>query len=262
MKKVYIKTSRAKLLNCIAFIAMLTVNTLAGFGKINNVSTADVSRMYDSLITPAGITFSIWFVIYALLAVFIFWQLTTSDSSAIADIGISFAVTCALNIGWLIAWHYGKIYLATLIIAALFIALAEFKNRDLTLPGIVNVAFSIYEGWILFATIGSVFIIAGSAFDKFMYSSLAQSLTCLMLILAAFTAYYKLDADKDYAFALAVVWALAGVVIRHMQPGFDIGYGMEYMAIIFAAIMGIAVVVAGFFISRGRHKKSELTAGS
>lgn len=254
MKKLNITTGWARALSLIAYLAMLAVNTLASFGKINEVTTADVSRMYDSLITPAGITFMIWFVIYALLGLFVFWELFIASDAAVRDIGISFAVTCFLNIGWIFAWHFGKIYLSTLIIAALFIAIAEFKNRGIKLFGLADIGFSIYEAWILFATIGSIMIAAGVAFDSFKYSILAQSLTCVALVLAAFTAYYKLDDDRDLAFAFTIVWALAGVIIRHVQPGFDIGFGSEYFAVLFAAIMSVAVVIAAFFISWGKRK--------
>ena len=55
-------------LNAIFFILTLVVNTLGGLGIINDMSQSDVSNKYFTLITPAGFTFSIWSVIYGLIA--------------------------------------------------------------------------------------------------------------------------------------------------------------------------------------------------
>ncbi|MBX2961501.1 MAG: hypothetical protein KF687_03260 [Cyclobacteriaceae bacterium] len=50
-------------LNTLALIGVLTVNALANILPINGLNTGQVSALYPSLFTPAGITFSIWSVI-------------------------------------------------------------------------------------------------------------------------------------------------------------------------------------------------------
>ena len=63
-----------RLLNLFAFIAMVAMNLVAELVPLNGVTSGQVSDMYASLFTPAGITFSIWGVIYLALAYFAFWQ--------------------------------------------------------------------------------------------------------------------------------------------------------------------------------------------
>lgn len=62
------------LIHSLVLIAVLTVNALANILPINGLNTGEVSALYPSLFTPAGITFSIWSVIYLLLLAFVLWQ--------------------------------------------------------------------------------------------------------------------------------------------------------------------------------------------
>src|SRR5690242_14238874 len=62
--------------NAVTFAAVIAINSLAGGTKLlGGRNTADVSAAYPTLVTPAGFTFAIWGVIYALLAIFVVFQL-------------------------------------------------------------------------------------------------------------------------------------------------------------------------------------------
>ncbi|MCR4395201.1 MAG: hypothetical protein NUW07_00530, partial [Candidatus Saccharicenans sp.] len=62
-------------LNLVGFLFMVTINYLANALPINNLDTRQLSDKYPNLFVPAGFTFSIWGLIYLLLAVFIFFSL-------------------------------------------------------------------------------------------------------------------------------------------------------------------------------------------
>jgi len=49
-----------KTLVAIAYLCMVTVNTLANTIPINGKNTGQVSDSYQNLFAPAGITFAIW----------------------------------------------------------------------------------------------------------------------------------------------------------------------------------------------------------
>ena len=61
-------------LNMLGFLGTVIVNGLANAIPINNKSTGELSDQYPNLFVPAGLTFSIWGLIYVLLAVFIVHQ--------------------------------------------------------------------------------------------------------------------------------------------------------------------------------------------
>ena len=54
---------------------MVAVNYLANVLPLNGRRTGEVSDAYPSLFTPAGVTFSIWGVIYLLLGLHVLYQL-------------------------------------------------------------------------------------------------------------------------------------------------------------------------------------------
>ena len=65
-----------QVVNVVAFVVMVVVNGLAGSTTLlGGVTSADVSDMYPTLITPAGFTFAIWGIIYTLLLLFTIYQL-------------------------------------------------------------------------------------------------------------------------------------------------------------------------------------------
>ena len=61
-------------LNVVVFVVTIIVNGLATSVGLNGVTTADVSDMYFTLVTPAGYVFAIWSVIYTLLLLFSFFK--------------------------------------------------------------------------------------------------------------------------------------------------------------------------------------------
>lgn len=63
------------LLMTLAFIAVVIMNALANILPINGQTTGEISDRVPVLFTPAGYAFSIWSVIYILLAIWIigFW---------------------------------------------------------------------------------------------------------------------------------------------------------------------------------------------
>ena len=69
MKNMFIK-----ILTIVTFIAMVVVNFLANRLPINNRSTGAISNAYPNLFAPAGLTFSIWGLIYLLLAGYLLYQ--------------------------------------------------------------------------------------------------------------------------------------------------------------------------------------------
>ena len=85
--------------NIVALAIVIMVNALANILRFGGNSTGQVSDKYHSLFTPAGFTFSIWSLIYLLLAAFVVYQSLPSqrENAALARISMWFKVGCAAN---------------------------------------------------------------------------------------------------------------------------------------------------------------------
>jgi len=68
------KTGILRYANIAAFAITLVINGLAGTTLIGGRTTAEVSDMYPTLITPAGYVFAIWGIIYLLLGAWLVYQ--------------------------------------------------------------------------------------------------------------------------------------------------------------------------------------------
>jgi benzodiazapine receptor len=93
---------------------MIGMNTLAVTLPLGGVSTGDLSDTLSTLITPAGFTFSIWSVIY--LSMIVISLLIALKKITLPKITLSrYVISCVCNGLWIVAWHYGNLHLAMLL---------------------------------------------------------------------------------------------------------------------------------------------------
>jgi hypothetical protein len=129
-------TRRLILVNTIAFLGVLLINYLANALPLNGKNTGELSDQYPNLFTPAGLTFSIWGIIYLWLMVFIGYQLVALFRSSLAvrvepivdKIGWYFAATCVFNVAWMFAWHWEQMALSVLIMLGFLLTLLRQNN--------------------------------------------------------------------------------------------------------------------------------------
>ncbi|UCC32923.1 MAG: hypothetical protein JSW53_03775, partial [Candidatus Bathyarchaeota archaeon] len=153
-------------INVIAFIATVAVNGLAGSTTLlGGKMSGDISDLYPTLVTPAGFTFSIWGLIYALLLIFVIYQALprNREQPFLREISLFFALSGALNILWLFLWHYEMLSLSLPMMFALLATLIavylrlDIGRADAALREklLVHLPFSVYLGWITVASIAN-----------------------------------------------------------------------------------------------------------
>ena len=108
----------------LALLAMLTVNALSSILPINGVTPKEVSDRYPNLFVPAPLTFAIWGVIYILVIAYTLYQFglfrkrgETVNATLLNRTAILFTVSSILNLGWVLAWHYGLLTVSFLLLA-------------------------------------------------------------------------------------------------------------------------------------------------
>ena len=240
------------------YLLTLAVNTLGAMGFINGRSQKAVSDAYPTLITPSPSTFSIWGVIYILLLISLILMIVTSKQERTAKlierISVPFWISCAFNILWIIAFSYEWIGIATLLILAFVITLAVINGRLTTPDGIgqkINaLAFGIYNGWLIIATVVNVAAyLVKLKWDGFGLS--ADVWTLIILIVALVLSSLIQLRLRNAALTLPLAWAYYGIWQQHQAQGL---YAGQYPASVAATIIiGILyVLIAGFvFIKNG-----------
>jgi len=239
--------------NLAAFAATIVVNTLASTVGLFGAETGALSDGIPNLFVPAGLTFSVWGVIYLLLLAFSAAQargLFSADRQApeaLARVGWLFVVSSAANIGWLLLWHGRLVGLSTIPMLVLLVTLASIHIRlgtGRTRPTgterwFFRVPFSVYLGWITVATVANATAaLVTAGWNGF---GLAQEFWAVaMIVVASLVTLVMLLVRRDAAYALVVAWALIGIALKRSTDS-----SPASRAVFTAAVAGTAIVAAG-----------------
>jgi hypothetical protein len=246
-----------QIVNIISFLAVLMVNTLASTVGINGRLTGALSDGIPNLFVPAGLTFSIWGVIYFLLLLFTIAQargLFSAGQNGPAEtrrIGWLFALSSAANVAWLLLWHHelvGLSVLAMLVILGSLLAVYVRLRTGRTRAGLAErwffrVPFSVYLGWITVATIANV-----TAFlVKAGWNGLGlrpEVWAVAVIVVAALITLAVLATRRDAGYGLVVLWALAGIVIKRSADSSAASHVVFVAAIICGAVVAAAIIAS------------------
>ena len=248
--------------NIAAFVVTLIVNSAAGIGLLNGISTGAVSDKYATLITPAGYVFSIWSVIYILLFVFVVYQALPSQNGKMfhQKISVLFLLSSIFNILWIFLWQYEFITLSVPVIFALLASLIAIylrlnigrSNVPMRERLCVHLPFSVYLGWITIASIADVAAALVSVnWDGFGISNEAWAI--LVVIVALIITLLVTFTRRDIAYDLVIIWALVGIAVKQSAYQ-NIVYTTEISAVIIAISLVLAILA-----TRSRSAKSPQT---
>jgi hypothetical protein len=249
----------AAIVNLVTFGGMLVVNILATSLPLNDMSTGELSDALPNLFVPSGFTFSIWGVIWLLLAAYLVLQIRSAftsgdDPYAPSVVGPWFAVNMILNAGWIFAWHYQLIGLSVLIMFALLASLiAMFLRVDAAVQSsgsarFARVPVSVYFGWITIATIANITAFLVSAgWGGFGVPDVVWTIVVIAAGLAVNV--LMLLRHRNFAFAAVALWAFAGIAAKRLSEGTPEGPAV----LISAIVAGAALVVIGLVIALRRR---------
>jgi hypothetical protein len=250
------------ILNLLGFLGTVIVNGLANALPINNKTTGELSEQYPNLFVPAGLTFSIWGLIYVLLVVFVIYQLImvikkyAQRSSFIEKIGLLFFVTSLANIAWIFAWHYEMVPLSLVImllllgcLIAIYLRLNIGKSAaPKTEKYLVHLPFSIYLGWITIATIANVTaLLIDNNWNTFWLGEQFWAVAVIAVGIAI--ALSILFTRKDIFYCLVVDWALLGILIKRLSVD-----TVSDQSVIFTTIVGLVLISAGIIVQIIRRR--------
>lgn len=249
-----------KIFTAVAYIAMVTMNFLANSLPINNRSTGDISDAYPNLFAPAGLTFSIWGLIYLMLGGYVVYQLIKGGQQKeelIKKINPLFIATSLANISWIFAWHYDFIGLSVIIMAVLLILLIKIADilrvEQLTAQEkiFVSTPFSVYFGWITVAAIANVtvFLVSvgwnGLGIADYIWTS-------IILLVGALIGILRMRKDKNIAYGLVLVWAYLGILLKHVSKD---GFAGQYPSVITSVIICLVIFLVSLFSISMKLKK-------
>jgi benzodiazapine receptor len=242
-----------KWMNVLAFALTVVVNSLAGGTTLlGGKLTSEISDANPTLVTPAGYVFSIWGIIYVLLAIFVVYQALPSQAGKDfhGRVGWLFVLSSLLNIIWLFLWQYEYLSLSVVVMFLLLVTLIAIYLRlgigkskvALGEKLAVHVPFSVYLGWITIATIADVSVTLVSVnWDGFGISQ--ETWATLVVVIALLIALLVVATRKDVAYGLVIIWALLGIAVKQ-SGNQNIVTLTEISAVLVAIALAASVAVS------------------
>ena len=142
---------------------------------INGVTPQELSDLLPNYFVPAGLTFSVWGLIYiGLLALTIYstiilFKKKDEESYFLNKMGVEFIIASIANIAWIFLWSYQNPsnYMVEFSLVAMLVLLASLltmyirlkigKNKaSLKEKWFIHIPISLYLGWITIATVANV----------------------------------------------------------------------------------------------------------
>ncbi|MDQ1087599.1 hypothetical protein [Siphonobacter sp. SORGH_AS_1065] len=250
-----------QVLNLLTFLVTIAANWAAVSLPLNNKTTKQLSDQYPNLFTPAGLTFSVWSVIYLSLGLFIIYQLKGLFNrhpheyvqQVVARASGWLIAANLLNASWIIAWHYEYVSLSVAIMLGLLVSLLVLLSKMFEVSSIetswwqrfvVRTPFGLYAGWISIATITNITAwLVAMNWNQLGLSE--ETWAVIMIITGTILAQIVLFTYRSVAYGLVVIWALIGIILQRYQapePNMTIVYVSEICIL----VLTISVVLIAF----------------
>jgi hypothetical protein len=235
--------------------AALLVHVLIAYGTqarmLNPNTVGEVSEKYDSLFTPASVTFAVWGVIYICLSAFCIYHIIIAlKKDATHEVNIDtektgswFILNNLAAATWLIAWTNQFIVLSVVLIFFQLITLIVINLRlsiydgthDFLSKIFTQLPLSIYFGWLSIATIANTSSWLASLDWKTSISEVGW--TVMIIILATILTLLVVVLRNNVFYGLVVIWAFYGIILKRSTEDL---VGTE--AIINTAWPGIGII--------------------
>lgn len=214
--------------NLVSFVGVIVFNALASSGRLSGIDVGDVSRKYQTDITPASYAFSIWGLIYTLVALFCIYQALPAQQSNVLifeKVGLLFPLSCLFNVLWIVTFVQASevaTWISTFLIFGIFGCLLFAHRRSLcwdpealksrSWPEIICVdcMLSMYGGWLNVACVVNV----AAAFVSSGLKELgwtAGGWTVIMLVVAALLNLGMLLRAHDPLWGCVFTWAALAI---------------------------------------------------
>ncbi len=213
-----------QIVNFVAVVATLVINGLANALPLNGQTTGEISDRFEVYFVPAGYVFSIWGVIYVGLLAFAIYQLLPAQrkNPRLQRIGYLPALGGLANSLWIFLWHYERFPLTLLAMLGLlavrittYLLLGIGHTRFSTAESwCLAVPTSIYLGWITVATIAN--ITAVLAYLNWDGWGIPPEIWAVIMLIAGLAIASAVSITRgDIAYMLVIVWAFAGIAVKH-----------------------------------------------
>lgn len=223
----------------IFFLLMLGMNYWAGTG------IEQVADQEETLIQPAGYTFSIWGLIYVLLFIWIARAFFSARKEDLTQ-RLTFwpILNFILNSIWIVVFTQHQVGASLVVILSLLITLLVMYRK---LPyravhWFDRLPFSIYWSWVFMATIVNLFTWFEEMNEASFLGISEELWTILFILLATLVGIAVTIKCKDIAVPLVGIWAFVGILMKLQLSPFFVSLVLVLAIVSLLVVAGIQMV--------------------
>ena len=254
------KTQLLAFFNLLALAIHIAVAYMTQFRVINEKNAGQVSDRYNSLFTPADVTFGIWGVIYTGLLFFCIYHLLMASRHAkshhanicVQRIGPWFILNNFGATAWLLIWTNEMIALSVWLIFFQLVTIIIIHLRTgihdphspVDFKIFTQFPLSIYFGWLTIAAIAntSIYLVA-SGWSGFGLNYSPLEWTRIVIGASVFLTLAVVFSRRNVIFGLVIIWALYGIILKRKSINADL-----YADLIKTAWIGIGIITVSCII--------------
>lgn len=210
------------------FIVTYGIGVLGAFDLPNN---GDLSKKYQSIVTPAGWAFSIWSIIFIAQAIFVVVQMLPSFRSLSliqGGVGYWYLAASLFQIGWTVAFSLeviplSLIFMLSILGSLLGLLYSQSRNdieeeSSITTYWLLKFPFQILTGWIIAASAVNVNVQVVAS-DLTASAQLAFGIVSLAVLhaIALSATFYDRD-SPNYVIPSVLAWATGAVAAELNSP--------------------------------------------
>ncbi|WP_044641727.1 tryptophan-rich sensory protein [Risungbinella massiliensis] len=200
--------------NLVSFAILLLLYFVLPIGEQISL----IAGQINSLFKPAEYAYGIWIPIYLLLAIWIFYRITTTNNQEIyLRIGYWLPINFGLNALWIYLFTERLFFLSLInilliLISLIFIYFTIQNSSTKTL--FFRLPFSLYLGWISVATIEHFFIVleVNGVNELLGFSEIVW--TVILLLVGGIISLIFTNANQDISYSLGFIWAYITIIIQ------------------------------------------------
>ena len=231
----------------LSLIAVIIIQFLANSFSFNGRTIIEIMNRLPILFTPASYVFSIWFLIYAFLILWLYQFCRTHQQYSNAVLNkrtFWFIASAILTILWLLLWQYE--FFAWTIISMLAL-LFSLTTLYLTYPKGENglferVPISIFLSWVTISFMELISYVL--TFYEWSGWGISDSLwTVIFLTIATGIGLHFIRHYRDIAFTAVFMWVFIGIFVKN---------GFDSLFVSMAALFLTLVLTAGLVFMKKR----------
>mmetsp|Transcript_57696 Transcript_57696/g.64528 ORF Transcript_57696/g.64528 Transcript_57696/m.64528 type:complete len:326 (+) Transcript_57696:95-1072(+) len=204
------------------------INSLATYsiqlGWLDLPTNGDLSDKYQTIVTPFGLSFSIWGLIFMWQLVWVVWQFLPSqrNSEGVIKAWYYYPIMAVLQACWTFSFAYEIMWLALIFMYGILFTLVRasmsLQTYQKTWKGYLlwQAPFSIQTGWIMAASAVNTNVLPVAYDASTTAKIVVSSLSLVVLLVTAFT--WLSSYPVDFAIPCVIVWALYGVYSELEAP--------------------------------------------